>query len=211
LNLLSRAEVEDRQLELSRSTVERATLLARQRSEWRSRLNTLVETRLDLLDEKAVLTADSSLHTIRAPVAGTVEQLAELSPGSYVRAGQTLALISPATDLVAEIFVPSARFGMIHVGMPVRLLIDAYDYVDWGFIPGRVAELPSDYVIVDGAPMFRTLVAMTTTRLALSNGTHRDVSKGMTLRARFMVAERSLWNLIRDDINDWFNPSQPPE
>jgi hypothetical protein len=28
----------------------------------------------------------------------------------------------------------------------------------------------------------------------------------MTLRARFLVARRSLWQLLRDDLSDWLHP-----
>jgi HlyD family secretion protein len=29
----------------------------------------------------------------------------------------------------------------------------------------------------------------------------------MTLRARFIVAERSLWQLLYDKVDDWMNPA----
>jgi hypothetical protein len=29
----------------------------------------------------------------------------------------------------------------------------------------------------------------------------------MTLRARFVVANRSLWQLLRDSVSDWLEPA----
>jgi HlyD family secretion protein len=29
----------------------------------------------------------------------------------------------------------------------------------------------------------------------------------MTLQARFMVAERTLWQLLYDKVDDWMNPN----
>jgi HlyD family secretion protein len=94
--------------------------------------------------------------------------------------------------------------------MPVRLLIDAFNYSDWGFINGAVVEIPDDYAVINNRPVFRTVVKLEATELALQSGTRRQLKKGMTLRARFVVAERSLWQLLRDDINDWLNPLQRP-
>jgi HlyD family secretion protein len=47
--------------------------------------------------------------------------------------------------------------------------------------------------------------------LALKNGFQGRLKKGMTLQARFFVTERSLFQLLYDDVNDWLNPAQSRE
>ena len=38
------------------------------------------------------------------------------------------------------------------------------------------------------------------------NGYKGDISKGMTLTARFLIANRSLWQLLYDKVDNWLNP-----
>jgi len=44
--------------------------------------------------------------------------------------------------------------------------------------------------------------------LSLKNGFKGQLKKGMTLNAQFKLAERSLFDLLYDRVDDWFNPSQ---
>ena len=43
-------------------------------------------------------------------------------------------------------------------------------------------------------------------QLHLKNGFKGNLKKGMTLQARFVVARRSLWELLFDKVDDWVNP-----
>jgi HlyD family secretion protein len=127
-----------------------------------------------------------------------------------VQAGEALAVISPASGLVAEVYVTPRDVGLIRVGAPVRMLIDAFNYTDWGVVTGRVVEVSGDFVQVGGQPMFKVKCSMDRDWLSLRNGFTGHLRKGMTLRARFVVAERSLFQLLFDDVNDWLNPAQAP-
>jgi multidrug resistance efflux pump len=210
LGLAPRSELEEREFAVDRIEAERISLARRYQSEWQSRIDQLNSQRLQLLERRSLLSGDSAHFIIRAPIEGTVGQMVSLSSGSFVTAGQLLAVVSPAAELVAEVFVSPSDFGLLEIGTPVRILIDAFNYSDWGFIPGAIAQMPDDYILLENRPVFRTVVKLETTELALRSGIRRRVTKGMTLRARFMVAERSLWQLLRDDINDWLNPLQRP-
>ncbi len=210
LDAAPRSEREDREFELDRLDAERSSLVQRYLRGWQVGADQLRSEHLQLLERRLLLADDSARFVVRSPIEGTIEQMANISPGSFVQAGQSLAIVSPASELIAEVFVSPSDFGLLEIGTPVRLLVDAFNYRDWGFIPGKVLEIPDDYVVVDGRPFFRTVVKLETTELTLRGGFSRQVKKGMTLRARFMVTERSLWQLLRDDINDWLNPLQRP-
>jgi len=41
----------------------------------------------------------------------------------------------------------------------------------------------------------------------LKNGYEGKLKKGVTLQARFVVTERSLWQLLYDKVDDWVNPN----
>jgi len=45
------------------------------------------------------------------------------------------------------------------------------------------------------------------TYLTLNNGYKAEIGKGSSFSARFHLLERSLWQLIFDRADDWFNPA----
>jgi HlyD family secretion protein len=202
-----RRDVEDQEFQLQQLASERELAAERARGGW---LAALAEGREQLQELSARISqaaADRALYRVAAPVAGTVVELASLVPGSFVQAGDELAVLSPTVGLVAEVYVSPRDIGLLRVGMPVRLQVDAYNYNDWGLLTGRVARLPEDMVLVEGQPVFRVPVALDHTHLQLRGGERGELRKGMTLRARFVVANRSLWQLLRDSVSDWLEPA----
>ncbi|MDR0788388.1 MAG: HlyD family efflux transporter periplasmic adaptor subunit [Gemmatimonadota bacterium] len=208
--LASRAEEERSQRDAEVIGEERLLIVERYRGSWQERLEQLQLERARALEDYSMLAEDSVLRVIRAPVTGTLEEIASVSPGSYVSEGQQLAVISPSAELVAEVYLSPRDIGLLDRDTPARLLVDAFPWRDWGHLTGHVSEFPEDYLMVGDRAVFRTIVALDDTDLKLSNGFRREVRKGMTFRARFMVAERSLWQLLRDDVNRWVNPLERP-
>ena len=43
--------------------------------------------------------------------------------------------------------------------------------------------------------------------LSLKNGYQAQVGKGNTYTARFYLTDRTLWQLLFDRVDDWFNPN----
>lgn len=201
-------EVEDRQFHLAQARADRALVVERGQSGWQAGLTAARRDLKELLSQQEQLREERTLYTVTAPVDGTVEEVAALSPGSFVQQGQKLAVISPTSDLTAEVYVTPRDIGLLRPGTPARLQIDAFNYNDWGFVTGRVHEISDDFVLMDQQPMFRVRVALDQRELRLQNGFRGRLKKGMTLRARFMVTERTLFQLLRDDVNDWLNPVQ---
>lgn len=204
--LVPRAEVERAELALSAVWAERELRIEEALGRWEAALAQARERLAELEAEAESLALESAAHRIDAPVAGTVEELAPVSPGSYLQPGERIAVISPAGALEAEVYASPRDVGLIRVGTPARLLVDAFDHRDWGFLPGRVTSISDDFLVVDGKPVFRVAVGLARDHLALPSGARGEIRKGMTLRARFMVAERSLWQLLRDDVSDWLSP-----
>jgi HlyD family secretion protein len=142
-----------------------------------------------------------------APIDGTVTELRSLSSGSFVEAGEELALISPSTEFVGEVYVAPKDIGLIRRGGRVRVLVDAFNYTEWGFITGTVTEISGDIRVIDSAPVFLVRCALDRSQLALHNGVRGELRKGMSFRARFAIAERSLFQLLYDDVDAWLNPA----
>jgi membrane fusion protein, peptide pheromone/bacteriocin exporter len=205
-SLIPVAEAESRRFQLSRLESEREVLRERYRADWQTRLAGLRLELTEMLSRRGMIEEEKALYRVASPVTGTVEQLAGISPGSFVQAGERLAVISPLSALVAEVYVTPRDIGLLRQGTPARILVDAFNYNDWGFITGRVSEISDDFILLQDQPVFRVGVSLDRTELRLRNGFRGRLKKGMTLQARFMVTERTLFQLLRDDINDWLDP-----
>ncbi|MFP5250088.1 MAG: secretion protein HlyD, partial [Acidobacteriota bacterium] len=57
-----------------------------------------------------------------------------------------------------------------------------------------------------GASAFEVVVHPRATALHLPGGARGELRKGLTLSARFLVARRSVFQLLYDDANAWLNP-----
>lgn len=188
-----------------------ATLAERQAAEWQGALADARAALATLRADARENAAEREALVVRAPVAGTVEQVARLGPGSFVQGGEVVAVISPERSLVAELHVAPRDVARLRVGSPVRLEVDAFDPSDWGLLAGRVLAIADDYVDVAGRPMFRVRCALDATHLALRDGTRGRIRKGMTVRARFPVGRRTLLQIIRDGADGWLDPTHDAE
>jgi membrane fusion protein, peptide pheromone/bacteriocin exporter len=56
-------------------------------------------------------------------------------------------------------------------------------------------------------PVFKVRCQLVKQEVSLPTGYKATLKKGMSLRARFMVAKRSLFQLLYDKVDDWVNPN----
>lgn len=207
--LIPRTEIEEAESAAIRAQAERLRIETTYPIEWARALTAARRQLTEFRDRIEHERESSTRLLLRAPVSGTLEEVANISPGSYLHAGDRLAVISPDADLFAEVFIAPRDIGRIVPGTPARLLLDAFNYNDWGSLPGRVTAVADDFSIVDQQPVFRVAVQFEERMLKLPTGARGEVRKGMTLQARFMVAERTLWQLLRDKIDNRLNPAAP--
>lgn len=207
--VIARIEMEDKAFAYRKLLDEARVLAETQRSQWQTDLNTHRAALAELHEQQQRLGQERKLYCLTAPVAGTVQQLAGKYAGSYVQAGELLGTISPDGDLLAECYVAPKDIGFIRVGMPVRFQVDVFDYNQWGMIEGRVTDVGRDYVLLsEKQPVFKVRCRLSRSYLQLKNGYRGSLRKSMTVRARFLLAERSLWQLLFDKADDWLNPTQ---
>lgn len=146
------------------------------------------------------------LYTIRSPVTGSIQNLNAIHRNTFIHLNQVIADISPDTSLIATAYVTPGDIGLLREGMPVRFSIDSYDQNRWGTLEGKVLDISTDAIIMDQSPVFRVLCTFDRNYLELKNGVRGELKKGMTLQARFIIARRSLFQLLFDNVNDWLNP-----
>lgn len=183
-------------------------LIEQQQNRWRLDEISFQNELDELRSENVRFKQELSRYEIRAPISGTVQNVAGIFQNSFVYANQVLGEISPDTSLVAEVYVSPGDIGMLREGMPVRFQIDAYNYNQWGIIDGSIQSISTDILMDESQPLFRIRCSLDKTYLKLTNGFKGEIKKGMTFQARFIVSRRSLLQLLYDKADDWLNPAR---
>ena len=84
---------------------------------------------------------------LRAPVSGTVQQLAISTVGGVVQPAQALMIIVPDdAKVVVEANIMNKDIGFIREGQPVRVKLEAFNFTDYGIVPGVVESISRDAI-----------------------------------------------------------------
>jgi membrane fusion protein, peptide pheromone/bacteriocin exporter len=205
--VIAAMEFENFQFELKKAEDAIAQLKETQRGQWQSELKNLREEKGELESQLIRVQKEKALLTIKAPVSGTVQNLTGVYVGSMVFANQELGQISPDTSIIVIAYVQPNDIGLIKKDMAVRLQVDAFNYNQWDVATGKVTAVPQDIKMIDNKPVFEVRCSLDKDFLQLKSGYKGFLKKGMTLQARFMVTQRSLWQLLYDKVDDWVNPN----
>ncbi len=148
-------------------------------------------------------------YIITAPISGRLVNFSGVQKGNFIIQGQNIGEISPEESLVAECLVSPKDIGFIKQGQKVKFQFDTYNYNQWGLLEGKVKEIDQNITVNQqtGDAYFRVLCTMDKNYLQLKNGYKGKIGKGMTLTARFHLTDRTLWQLLFDRVDDWFNPN----
>lgn len=190
---------------LTKSNVE--TLRSQQKNKWQSQLITYNDKLEDLQSNTKQLLQNKSQYYITAPVSGTLMNTRFLSQGSFISQGSQLAEISPSSDLIAECYISPSDIGLIDKNNQVIFQIDAYNYNQWGLAHGEILEINKDIELLDDTPLFKIRCKIDEKHLKLNNGVKGELKKGMTFTSRFLITERTLYQLLYDKVDDWVNPA----
>ena len=167
------------------------------------RRNESVKLYADLMQYSEELTN----RTVLAPTSGEIIQSSDIQIGSIVTPGQKIAEISPEGELVAICYVKPSDIGLIHEKQKVKIQVDAFNYNEWGTMQGDIVDISDDMLVENGSEAyFRIKCKPEKTYLSLRNGNKADIKKGMSLNTRIVIIRRSLYHLLFDKVDKWFNP-----
>lgn len=181
-------------------------LKAQKLSNWQQTKQQLEEQLINIEGETQRLMAELSNYTIVSPISGTIMSSSQTQVNSYVPAGQPIAVVTPEDDLIVDCYVEPSNVGFVEIGQNVLLQLDAFNYNQWGMVEAVVYDIDKNVTLQDSKVFFIVRCKMKKRTLSLSNGYCAHVKKGMTLNGRFFVTRRSLWQLLFDKVDDWFNP-----
>lgn len=207
--IATQRELDDARYALERVQAEGRLLVEQARTRWQARREEETLTLANFVSEAKRLEAERAQAVVRAPVAGTVQGLVGLSPGAHLSAGTVAGAISPDDRLLVEALVSTRDIGLVRVGQPVRMQIDAFPYTQWGLLDGRVVALAADASSAANAgtpPVFKVTIEPARDHLKLANGAVGTLGKGMTVSARFVTARRTLLQILYQDASEWLDP-----
>lgn len=206
--IATQRERDDARYALERVQAEARLLVEQARTRWLTQREQAATELAQLQSEAVRLETEQTQATLRAPLAGVFQALMGLEAGVNLAAGQALGMISPDDRLLAEILVSSRDIGLIRPGQRVRLQVDALPYTQWGMLEATVREVAADVLqtSVAGELVFKVLVEPAEARLVLANGAVGELTKGMTVAARFVTTRRTLLQILIQDASEWLDP-----
>ncbi len=164
---------------------------------------------LQYKNEQAQVNTEASYYEVKAPVSGTLQHINNRYAGGLVQQNEAICSISPSGSLIGECYVSPKDIGLIKVGQTVRFQIDAFNYNYFGVLTGKVLSVDNDFTVINNTTVFKVRCGFDSTQLHLKNGYAAHLKKGLSFQARFIIGERTLWQLLWDKLDDWLNPSAP--
>jgi membrane fusion protein, peptide pheromone/bacteriocin exporter len=204
--VIARREYDARNYEMTKLKAEIETTFNRQISQWQAENNQLKREIEQLKSSARQIEQQKELYVIKAPIKGNIQQIIGKYKGSYVQTGEVLGVISPDSSLLVECYLTPNNIGLLKKDMPVKFQIDAFNYNEWGLVAGKIIDIAKDFTLIQEKPIFKVKCKLNTLEMHLKNGYSTQLKKGMTVRARFVVTKRSLYQLLYDNIDDWLNP-----
>lgn len=206
--IISTKKYEDLEFDVKQILKEKDIYRSNQLTQWETELVKYTNELNGYKEQLNQIRKEKEFYRILAPVSGTIEEFSGLYAGSIIHAGQTIAVISPQSDIIAEVYVSAKKIGYLSEGQKANIQVDAFNYNQWGWLNGEIINISDDFILADNTPVFNVKCKLNKDYLELKNGVKGKLKKGMTVNAQFMIARRSLFQLLYQKSDDWLNPSR---
>lgn len=173
----------------------------------------LARYRLELSQYKQQLqqvNADAAFYEIRSPVSGTILGMNNRYAGGLLAANETFCTVSPEETIIGECYVQTKDIGLLKQGQAARFQLEAFDYNYFGVLTGKIIRIDNDFTAINNKPVFKVYCSFDRIQLQLKNGFTGCLKKGLGFQANFIIARRTLWQLLFDKLDNWLNPNAPP-
>lgn len=179
---------------------------------------------IDRLAQEQIKTSQRlQLLQLRAPVAGTVQQMAVFTPGGVVTPAQALMVIVPAShEISAEVMVANKDIGFVHAGQAVRLKLETFNFTRYGTIDGEVTWVSADALTRDQqntsttnnpasngqAPLayFPAHIKLSKTSIKV-DGKTMPISPGLNVMAEIKTGRRTVLDYLLSPIQQTLDES----
>jgi hemolysin D len=101
-----------------------------------------------LVAEGAKTSQREKLTTLKAPVDGTVQQLAIHTPGGVVTPAQVLLVVVPdEAQVTADVTLDNKDIGFVNLGQTAEIKLETFPYTRYGTIEAKVTTITADAVM----------------------------------------------------------------
>jgi membrane fusion protein, RTX toxin transport system len=154
--------------------------------------------------ELAKLSEREHLEVIRAPVAGTVQQLAIHTQGAVVQPAQQLLVIVPNEGVqYAEVKILNKDIGFVHQGQTVSIKVDAFPYTRYGTIDGELVSVSRDATTDEQLGLvFPARVKLSRGEMQIDNQPVR-LTPGMSVVAEVKTDRRRVIDYLLSPIREY--------
>ncbi len=190
----------ERDLGAARTELPTIEMQARQKADQLARARSEVQ--------QGIVQEDARRETIiRAPVAGTVTNIAA-NQGDSVAAAAPLATVLPrGSGLHAQLLVPTRAIGFVHPGNAVMLRYDAFPFQRFGQYRGAVATVgqtvwsPGEKVgaVTVREPVYRIDVRLEQQAVS-AGGQHFALRPGMLVSADLLMEKRTIFEWVFEPV-----------
>lgn len=144
-----------------------------------------------LQQEGVKLRSRSELLELRAPVDGTVQQLAVHTEGGVVTEAQPLLVIVPLNEqLEIEAMVENKDIGFIRRGQNAEVKVDAFPFTRYGILDGSVVTVSLDAIADEKNRLLYQTRVLLKNRWIRVEGKHVPLVPGMTVSVEIKTGKR---------------------
>ncbi|MDQ8053503.1 MAG: HlyD family efflux transporter periplasmic adaptor subunit [Pedobacter sp.] len=201
--VITLAEFEQHQLNLEQAKADDLLLVQSFSMQWEKAIADYKNEIEELNKQRKLNYIQKNNFTISAPTTGTIQNMIGLQPGSTIYANQKLGEISPDDSLIASCLISPSAIGQLREGQSVYMQVSAFDHYIWGIATGKVTSIANDVTVLNNGLFFKVKCRLDKTYLCLKNGRKGYLKKGMTLNAHFLLAKKSLYQLLLHQAKDW--------
>ncbi|WP_093532727.1 HlyD family type I secretion periplasmic adaptor subunit [Stenotrophomonas rhizophila] len=143
------------------------------------------------------------LMMLRAPVSGTVQQLAVHTVGGVVTPAQALLVVVPSEDaLEVEATVLNKDIGFVRPGQAVTVKVESFPYTRYGYLTGKVVSVSHDAAQDEQLGLvFPARVKLERATLNI-DGVQVRLSAGMSLSAEIKTGKRRVIDYLLSPLQE---------
>ena len=182
------AEITEATVELERRKAERAAAFAARVAKERSEAM-----RLAARLEQELAKAEERLRSrvLRAPVDGTVQQLAVHTVGGVVSPAERLMIVVPSdAALEVEALAANKDIGFVHAGQEAAIKVESFPFTRYGLVDGEVAHVSADAVADESLGLVYPMrIAMASERILVGDA-WTPLAPGMAVTVEVKTGQR---------------------
>lgn len=143
--------------------------------------------------EQAKASQREHLTLLKAPVAGTVQQLAIHTEGGVVTQAQPILVIVPeGAAMTAEVMLENKDIGFVQIDQPAEIKLETFPFTRYGTVSATVSRVSADAVNDEKrSAIFPVTLRLNTSTIDIE-GKPIQLSPGMNLTAEIKTGKRRI-------------------